>query len=780
MSGLVKSPLQTAVVEGIYNDILTKNARYYYFLGKTDKWTEEDGASPGEDGVLVAEGDITVLVPPEPQDTFRYELKTRNNILTYKLVKSSDVAFIIPRHNWTNGTVYDMYDDTYSITNPSYSGATRLEDAVYYVLTSLNNVYKCISNNYDAPSTVEPSGTDPDEFTSADGYIWQFMYNIPVALQNKFYTAQFIPVMTSLRNKFYENGAISTVAIEDPGADYTENVVLAVSGDGYLENNPYAVGQNCIQIEGGSGYKTTVAITAASWVGDVGTFTSVGHGFLNDDLVTIRGVDPVGYNGNYTVTNKTDDTFDVVLVGDPGAYVSGGSINMDITLFSAPRWGGSQIQSTGYITVDGSGVITALTCDPKVGPGATTVYGYGYDNTGTVTIDPPFVHDYTWSASATYLLNDIIKANDNFYEVTVAGTVNATLPIHTAGAVTFGTCELTYIGTQAKFNMALTKTEAIMSPIVQGGQITGVTVDDGGVGYTYCTVSTVDSPINTSAILTPDLSIGNIDTLQADVELAALGKVGSISYIKMEYDTALGKYKTGSGYSAATAAVTITGDGSGATAVPVIVNGEIVAIEITNHGTGYKNEAIVTITPDNGARARAIFAPSRGHGSNAIREFNSNTIMFYSMLADERIHGLQNLNDYRQFGVIKNPNRYGITSRLTSTVSTPCWLVNATGTINITEFVKDDIIHQGGDETYKVIEISGSKMVIQAFNQVAPTTANFINATTPRTGNTLAVSTIVAPQVDKFSGDLLFVDNKLPFVATQDQLITFRTTIGFE
>ena len=148
MSGLVKSPLQIAVVEGIYNDILTKNARYYYFMGKTSPWTEADGASPGLDGKWTVTGTgidaITTLEAPPPNATFRYELDTRNNIITYKLVKSSDVAFIVPRYNW-DSRVWDMYDDSYSESRLSYSGASSIETAKYFVLTSANNVYKCIS-----------------------------------------------------------------------------------------------------------------------------------------------------------------------------------------------------------------------------------------------------------------------------------------------------------------------------------------------------------------------------------------------------------------------------------------------------------------------------------------------------------------------------------------------------------------------------------------------------------------------------------------------------------
>ena len=50
--------------------------------------------------------------------------------------------------------------------------------------------------------------------------------------------------------------------------------------------------------------------------------------------------------------------------------------------------------------------------------------------------------------------------------------------------------------------------------------------------------------------------------------------------------------------------VTITGDGSGATAIATIVNGRVTAITVTNRGSGY-TRAIVTLTGGSGYAATA-------------------------------------------------------------------------------------------------------------------------------------------------------------------------------
>jgi hypothetical protein len=50
-----------------------------------------------------------------------------------------------------------------------------------YVITSARNVYKCVSNNASANSTVEPSGdytTSNGNISTGDGFVWKYMYNV--------------------------------------------------------------------------------------------------------------------------------------------------------------------------------------------------------------------------------------------------------------------------------------------------------------------------------------------------------------------------------------------------------------------------------------------------------------------------------------------------------------------------------------------------------------------------------------------------------------------------
>ena len=76
--------------------------------------------------------------------------------------------------------------------------------STFYVVTSDYNVYKVISNNNGAQSTVMPTGTSTNILTTTDGYKWKFMYSISASDVIKFVTSDFIPVKTIGRKEAVE------------------------------------------------------------------------------------------------------------------------------------------------------------------------------------------------------------------------------------------------------------------------------------------------------------------------------------------------------------------------------------------------------------------------------------------------------------------------------------------------------------------------------------------------------------------------------------------------
>lgn len=68
-----------------------------------------------------------------------------------------------------------------------------------------------------------------------------------------------------------------------------------------------------------------LTITAGSWAASVTTYTITAHGKSVGDRAKIEGVTPAAYDGEYTVTAVTANTFDVAETSDPGTYTSGGT-----------------------------------------------------------------------------------------------------------------------------------------------------------------------------------------------------------------------------------------------------------------------------------------------------------------------------------------------------------------------------------------------------------------------------------------------------------------------
>ena len=1004
-SSLIKTVLHKSVAEGIYNEIVNRNSRYYYFLGKTLAWEDE-------------------FTPPLPIDSFDYEQKTRNEIITLKEIKPTDVSYVIERYDWVSGTVYDSYDDQYSkevqginltnggtgyglvpvvyigsagsvtwtastavlagaflkisnryyivttagttgtvapthvngssvsngssllkhvvvsdgggtgatatasildgqvidialtsrgtgytstpsvhiasignagisavgvaVVNIAPSGAQKLEDSVFYVITDEYNVFKCLDNNNSSPSTYKPIGTTVDPVTFPDGYMWKFMFNVPVALRIKFLTDDYIPIVTALRNQFYSNGNIQTVRISQAGTGYTAGSIL-VQGDGHLESDPYYL-NNYILNSGGTVYLATAEVVveapfpnSSTWLatalllngqriqyknniyevtvsgttgasgpvhktgeasngtaglkylgttatGDVtvasGVITAVkmyamvreieissfGSGYTSVPPITISA--PF-----YTSASSVNTSTEVITLtdvhplqtGDAVIYTAGattiGGLSTGLTYYIVRISQNTIKLATSYsnavagtvinLTSAGSGTQTftyttgQATAVPVMQGGRLskviiTDNGSGYMSAPTVTIGTQ------WTASTALTLNQQVFQSNRLYTVTTAGTTSSTAPVHITGSAANGSVTLQYAGATINATASLKygsgysvpnpgvtiasltgsgasitfqgiKSEAKLVPFFENGQLSSVIVDNGGIGYSHATLTVTGD--GTSAQIAADLSPGDINTLQANIELL------TVDARLMAIDVISGGY----GYASAT--VTIVGDGTGATATAVIINGVITKITMTNYGSGYRY-ATATITGNGyGARVRPIISPFGGHGKNALTNLYSRTLMFYSNISADKNQGFDVNNDYRQAGIVKNPRQYNNTYALTNILASACWAIG--GTISTTFFPADSIITVSISNTtkrFRIVTNTGVAILAQSLDNYVPAIGTtFLGSG----GNTFTATSVTPPTADKYSGDLLFIDNKSGFTPTVDQSVTLRTIIRF-
>ena len=906
-TSLLRDVVHTSVCETLYKQLVTRSARYYYFLGKTLPWSNE-------------------AAPDQPIDNNNYNNNVRNTFVTLKDIAPSDVSFVIPRVDWLSGTVYDQYDDQYStsvvginlisggtgylsaprvfvgtdesllwvaatsynkgvlvrhgnncyvtttagissaapthttgtvrsgtlsllyvcavntgvgaravatvsggkvtsieLTNQGYgyvsaplvvithsegvgaaassqvavtkSGAHSLHLSNCYAMNSNLMVYKCLDNNRGAPSTSEPIGISSNPVRTADGYLWKFMYMIPVALRNKYLTEDYMPVITGLSSRFYSAGSIRTINVDNMGSDYSY-ARLTVVGDGFLAANPmYATGYTIDNA--GSGY-TAPTVTFSSPVPNASAWVS-GMSVLAGQYIkhadNVYRADVSGDLGTVGPTHTSDAVKNGTVVLQYVGTTMTANVNItDGTITSLTLLGnvktvdliasGSGYNHTPAVTINGDGsgaTAVAIVYKGSVVGINVTNSGAGYSTNPSVTIGS------VWTSAGTVLTGDQISYNNILYTVKVGGTLGATAPVHITGDADNGDCTLTAVGNPASaisdikygagysalpsatildadgVNGAITvtgeKSEAVLYGLVENGQLVGAHIADGGVAYTRAEINVFGD--GDGALLSTKFTPGSTDNIQSDTESLVVD--GGIYNMPV----------TSGGYGYTNANVTVVGDGDGAAATATIVGGRVTKININGYGSGYRNATVIITGDGEGAKARAIISPFGGHGKDPIYELFTKHLMLYCNISNEKNKGFTIDNNYRQIGIISTPRVYGAPNLLNKAVASACWTI--TSPSKLTTIAIDDVVYDDIGKQYQVVAVADNDMLVIPVGKHTPelSTAIYGNNTS------FTISSVSAPDVDKYSGEVLFIDNAPPFTPAFDQIVTMRTTLQF-
>ena len=258
MPAIITSKFRRNNAQAVESSFGSSGNKYYLGIGKPSAF----GTKTRPDGRTENLG--TDSTPITPADSVQQEYDTFDDLLAVKRITSSDVSFAAPRINWTSGTVYDYYRHDYGnrITGgtsiqSANSGATNLYDANFYVMNSNFQVYKCLDNNNNGQSTIEPTGENTLILETSDNYKWKYMYTLSASAQANFLSTDFMGVSSnSTVTNAAVDGAVNIVKIKTSGTGGTNGTYtnIPMRGDG-------SNGQVSITIASGS--VTAVSVTAA-------------------------------------------------------------------------------------------------------------------------------------------------------------------------------------------------------------------------------------------------------------------------------------------------------------------------------------------------------------------------------------------------------------------------------------------------------------------------------------------------------------------------------------
>ena len=224
MAAIITEKFRLSNATVFKDDFANASASYYMFLGKSHPWSSLDGSGASDSA------------PPSPADDVTSELYYHDDMLAAKKLGSSDVAYVIPRRNWSDGATFDMYEHDVSASNTTTSGASNIYNSTFYFVTSEYRVYKVLDNNGGTAiaSGNEPSNEGNTPFDS-NGYTLQYMYKISASEADKFLTNDFIPVTTNATvAAAATDGAIVSCRVTNQGSSLTNgsSFYVPVRGDG--------------------------------------------------------------------------------------------------------------------------------------------------------------------------------------------------------------------------------------------------------------------------------------------------------------------------------------------------------------------------------------------------------------------------------------------------------------------------------------------------------------------------------------------------------------------
>ena len=294
-------------------------------------------------------------------------------------------------------------------------------------------------------------------------------------------------------------------------------------------------------------------------------------------------------------------------------------------------------------------------------------------------------------------------------------------------------------------------------------------------------------------------------------------------------------YQWGGSSNATIPNVPIHGNGEGATADVEISDGEVVRVTMNTGGNSYTygtlvfqsgrtygaNELTGPATGDSDvATFEVIIPPQGGHGHNIYRELGGLRVMIYSKFEseDDYVSG----NDFSRVGIVKNPTAFGTkTTALNSSTATNLGALKLGPNASETDYAVNSQIKQTigigstafgyvaswskttgvlryyqptgltntSNSDYKLLDFSSQatdKTITGASEGVNLTIDDtFTNTNTITVGQRIIglgqnfVNGKANPDVEKYSGEIIYIDNRAPITRSASQKEEVKIVVEF-
>ena len=278
--------------------------------------------------------------------------------------------------------------------------------------------------------------------------------------------------------------------------------------------------------------------------------------------------------------------------------------------------------------------------------------------------------------------------------------------------------------------------------------------------------------------------------------------------------------------------VPIYGDGDGnAKASVTITAGEVTAVDISNGGSGYTRARLELNTTSktgvnlakgsaNEAEFEVVIPPQGGHGADIYRELGAYRILLHSKFDDTKddLPDYVTTNNFSRVGIIKDPIKQDATGSsselINTTTATTLGAIKLAGDSQNSDYQINTIINQtltNGDIAvgviasfnkntnvlryyqpvglstlsaygYKLIDFASEASPISGTGVVNPlsvdTSFNSSNVNDVNVGVTF-VGGIAKPEIKKYSGDIIYIDNRNKVTRSSTQKEEIKIVIEF-